>query len=208
MAVTITGSSNGRNTGGGSLTISHTADGNDLYVFVATYNTTAWMTSCTYNGVALNRVLRDNSGGADSINIFYMRSAPAGTANVVITGGTFLSAGCLNVSGAAGIREQLMANGTSTGPTVTVPTVSGDFVIDIVQGDSANQDWTVGAGQTLIYEQVDATTNQKSAMSYETAAGTTTVMSYTLLNSDQWTIIGVAFIPAASGGGGASSYVF
>jgi hypothetical protein len=206
MAVSITGSSNGRNTGGGTLTISHTADGNDLYVFVATYTSSAWLT-CTYNGVALARVLKEFV--AEGFNIFVMPSAPAGTANVVITGGSFLSAGCLNINGTAGIRDQLIANGTSTGPTVTVPSVAGDFVIDMDQGDSANQNWTEGAGQTLIYEQIDATTNQKSAMSYETATGTTTVMSYTLLNSDNWHILAVAFIPQGGGGGGsAHSAVF
>ena len=82
----------------------------------------------------------------------------------------------------------------------------GDLVLDFCQSDAANQDWTVGAGQTLIYEIVDATSNEKSAASYESAVGTTTVMSYTLSVSNGWTLFACSVTGAS--GGGASNVPF
>jgi len=79
-------------------------------------------------------------------------------------------------------------------------------VLDFCQSDATSQDWTVGAGQTLIYEILDATNNQKSAASYEAAVGTTTVMSYTLSVSNSWTQWACSVTGAS--GGGASNVPF
>lgn len=202
MAITFPGSvSNARNTGGGSLTFSHTTTGADLWVFVGVY-TSSTQVSCTFNGVTMLKVNKP-FGVSDFFDIFYLPSVAAATANVVVTGGTFLTAGAINIDGAAGIRTfNCAAGGPSTTPTMNLDTVSGDTVIDMVQQDNPNQTYAEGAGQTLLYKQLDATSNQKSAMSYETASGSSTTMSWTTLNSAPWDIAAISLIPAATGGGG------
>lgn len=202
MAISFPGSvSNARNTGGGTLTFAHTTTGDDLWVFVGVYNT-GTQVSVTFNGVTMLKVLKPFSSASDFFQIFYLPSVAAATANVVVTGGTFLTAGAINIAGAAGIRTMYSATGTSNAPTMTLDTVTGDTVIDMVQQDNANQTYTQGAGQTKLYDQVDATSNQKSAMSYETAAGSSTTMSWSTLNSAQWDIGAISLIPATGGGGG------
>ena len=211
MAATVTGSASSGRTSGSttSLTVSHTANGDDLFVWVGIYGALdkPWPT-CTYNGVALDRVFSDRELTLAGVYLFRMPSAAAGTANIVATflAGNYITLGAFNVNGAGGIRATRGATGSNTTPTVTVPSVAGDLVLDFCQSDAANQDWTVGAGQTLIYEIVDATSNEKSAASYESAVGTTTVMSYTLSVSNGWTLFACSVTGAS--GGGASNVPF
>ena len=210
---TVTGSASSGRTAGiaNTLTVSHTANGDDLFVWVGTYNGLPDWPTMTYNGVNLGRVLRDrlSTGGAGAF-LFRMPAAPAGTANLVVTtvGSYYMTMGAFNVNGAGGVRAVNSTVVTTTTPSVTVPSVADDLVIDFLQSDAANQDWTAGAGQTLIYEIVDATANQKSAASWETAVAATTTMSHTLAINNSITMYVASLTPAASSGGGETSTPF
>ena len=81
MAATVTGSASSGRTSGSttSLTVSHTANGDDLFVWVGFYGALdkPWPT-CTYNGVALDRVFSDRELTLAGVYLFRMPSAAAG----------------------------------------------------------------------------------------------------------------------------------
>jgi hypothetical protein len=81
------------------------------------------------------------------------------------------------------------SNGTSTNPTVTLTTVSGQVVIDVVSLQSAAASLTVDGSQAQRWNLLG--TVGHGGGSTETATGTSTVMSWTIANNT-WAISTVA----------------
>lgn len=206
---TVTGTTSHAKTSGAqsSLTFSHTATGDDLYVAVGLWNA-ATVSGVTYGGTPLTMLGSRQSGSSQFVEWWYLASAPAGTANVVVTTGvaTWFGAVARNVSGVnhsgAVFSGLTSAAGTSTAPSVTVSSAVGDLVLDLVVSDVSGQVFTVGAGQTLDAAQNSlAGTDTRVAASHEVGAAAVT-MSWTLSGSDGWlisglSIPGVAPLPAA-----------
>lgn len=90
------------------------------------------------------------------------------------------------------------ATGSSTTPSVTVTSTTADLVTDIALAN-ALETWTVGSGQTLIWDAGAAGTFDV-ATSYETGAAST-VMSWTINDAATWASLGVPIIAAAAPAG-------
>lgn len=104
------------------------------------------------------------------------------------------------------------ASGSSSAPSVAPASTSGELVIDflsILNGGGSGYTLTVGAGQTSIKELEGGSPAGGSAnnisgyesagSSRETAAGTTTTMSWTVSSSSDWGIHAFQVNPAGAG---------
>jgi hypothetical protein len=91
------------------------------------------------------------------------------------------------------------AGGVSTTPSVSVLSVAGDLVIDVL---GAQQDTAIGlgAGQATNWTNGDLDQNLQGSSSRETASGTSTVMGGTLASSEAWNAIGLALKDAIVAG--------
>mgnify|MGYP001558318841 CR=1 FL=1 len=89
-------------------------------------------------------------------------------------------------------------SGTSTAPTVTVTSASGELVIE-TNGFDNDTTGTAGAGQTERYDQAPFGLSHRG--SDEAGAAPNVVMSYSLLGAaNDWQIVGVSIKPVAAGG--------
>lgn len=124
--------------------------------------------------------------------------------NVIVTysgANTAVCAGAVALDGvnqgATPYRTPATQTGTSgTTPTLSVTSVSGDWVIDAIACNFNSCATLEGAGQTERVSAVSGTTLNVD-MSSETATTTSTAMTYTITNTDWWAYVGAAFIPAA-----------
>jgi hypothetical protein len=182
-----------------SLTFSHTANGDTLYVAVAIDSITVTGTGVTYGGVALTFIGR-TVGTSYTHEWWYISAPTSGAANIVasINGNVRIAAGARNVSGVDldGIFRNLnSASGSSTAPSVNITSNVGDLVIDFVHTKVSSEVYTVGAGQTSNFAQNSvATTDIHAAGSNEAGAASVT-MSWTLSVTGSWFISGIS-IPA------------
>lgn len=103
------------------------------------------------------------------------------------------------------------ATGTSTAPSVNVTSVSGDTVQDMMYAGTGNSTNIIkDATQTLIWEQESigsAPSLNGGGESYEVASGTSTTMSWSIPESQDWVIMGVALKDVAAGGGTTGSKI-
>jgi len=211
MAVTVEGTpTQSYVTSGATLTWSHTAGGDGLFVGGACCAPKDF-TSITFNGDALTEKWDAASDEGYAQSAGYIMVAPdAGEHNVVIT---VASAPELIWGGAVGLTglDQITPTRTAytnntagdTPVTVTVvDSVDGDLVIDTtIINKSA---LTAGAGQTSQVED-DAIGGGATSVgiSTEPAVGANTVMSWTFAAGVTHRFIGaMALIAAAVGGGG------
>ena len=196
-----------------SLTWSHTvtsAESNRiLMVDVAVRNATARTVSgITYAGTNLSRV--GTAGTTSKVEMWMLVNPATGAHNVVVT----LSGTARTVAGAAsftGVNQTtplgsfVSATGTSTAPSVNVPSVNeGEVVIDSLIANvplSSTLTATVNASQTQLWNAVTTSTaaaNARGAASIEPspAGGGTVTMSWGLSTSRVWSIGAVAIKPA------------
>lgn len=198
-APVLTGSSSNARSSGAvtSLTWSHTSNGDPLFVLTAMTNAGVGdVTGVTFNGVALRRGGMLLDGTTARYTWWHLQSPGTATANVVVSlTSSYIAAGAHNVQnarldleGASGFAH---TSGNSTTPSKTIDSATNSLVIDLVISNVANQTFTQGAGQTLVFSQVDATTNQKGATSTEAGAASV-VMSWTLGTSGTWWMVGLS----------------
>ena len=191
---------------GTTLTISHTVS--DTYadrmivVFLAAGSAPSGV---TFNGDALTQ-LDTQVNGSTGAHIWYRVAPDVATGNVVITfsGSTHAAATVLslyNVDQSTPFGTAVKGTGTSTGaqPSLDVTTTVGDFVIDVVAGESSILSSVPGTDQNSM------TDSASGGHAYHTATRkyaqrTTTTMSQTLTGSDAWAHV-AAGVKAATGGG-------
>lgn len=120
------------------------------------------------------------------------------------------------VQDAAGTEGAISyATGSSTAPSVTPVTTTGNLVLDFLSmlngaGGAGGYTITVGAGQTSVKElETDSPATggannisafESAGVSQETAAGASTVMSWTISASSDWGIHAFQVNAAAAGG--------
>ena len=191
---------------GTTLTISHTVSntyGNGMIVvFIAAGSAPSGV---TFNGDACTQ-LDTQVNGSTGAHIWYRVAPDVATGNVVITfsGSTHAAATVLslyNVDQSTPFGTAVKGTGTSTGaqPSLDVTTTVGDFVIDVVAGESSILSSVPGTDQNTM------TDSASGGHAYHTATRkyaqrTTTTMSETLTGSDAWAHV-AAGVKAASGGG-------
>jgi len=196
---------------GTTLTISHTVGntyGNGMIVvFLAAGAVPTGVTWNTDRGSAENfQQLETQVNGSTGAHIWYRVAPTVGPDEVVITfsGSTHAAATVLslyNVDQSTSFGTAVKGTGTSTGaqPSLDVTTDVGDFVIDVVAGESSVLSSVAGTDQN------EMTDSASGGHAYHTATRkyaqrTTTTMSETLTGSDAWAHV-AAGVKAATGGG-------
>ena len=175
---------------GTSLTFSHVVgSGSDrlLLVGVVIPDTSQPVPSVTYGGVPLTAVLI-----SVDTSFWYLLNPPTGTANVVVTWtnsgyGAAGSTSWTNVSQITPFGTGVAATGTSTTPSVTVTSATGEFVVDtvhIVGTNVATKDVT----QTENWNVLGA---RRSASSRETGAASVAMDWSLAAPAVAWRIIAI-----------------
>lgn len=226
MAIAFNAESHGNNTEAASLTVSHTAAGDDRYAVITvgtvSNNTTNPVTvSVTYAGNACTRVAYDGrSLGTNrygQVETWIYADPPTGSQNVVASFSTY---GCLSgsmiVCSYTGVDVHGNvgnADGSDTTPTCSVTTtVANAYVAGSVAGLNVGaQTLSPGSGIT---ERADFTaagpyTNDDqrvAAMDKAVASAGATTFDATLSASANWAISAVELKPVATAGGKPALY--
>jgi hypothetical protein len=197
MAVAVSKNANGNTSGNAtSLTWSHVSDGNPLYVLVAFNSTARFATGVTFNGVALTLKARYDTAGV-GLELWTLDAPASTTANVVVSASAtgLILGGSFSVSG--GMVPSVLtadnfvgANGSSTAPTATISSRTGDLVLGLCNNATTSQTFTSGGSQSRIFTNTAANTNEHGAADTKAGAASVT-MSWTLGTTGVW---GVALI--------------
>ena len=184
-----------------SLTFSHTVGSGAnrlLIVGVTMTKGTKTCDSVTYGGTALTLIGVSQTGDAVKAYLWKLASPPSGAANVVVTcsAAENFAAGAMsftNVDISSPNGTFAAASGTSTGPSVSVNSATGDLVVDAVASAGDGVSLAVGASQTLQWTNKTGTAggNALGGGSIEAGAASVT-MSWTLGASKDWSIGGVS----------------
>ena len=209
-ALTLDASSSTSGAAVSSLTWSHTVGSGDeriLIVGVSLRKNSQSVSNITYGGVGGFTLIGSQlDGGADHRAELWYKLMPAvGTANVVVTiaGGTVDAVGgavsFFNVDQTTPLGTFVGATNTSTTPSVTVTSATGEIVVDVMSSNGDSGTVSVGAGQTQQWNLKSGTGDGNEAGSGSTESGASSVtMSWTLAASNKWAIGAVSIKPDAT----------
>ena len=207
MALAVDASSSAEATTPSSLTWAHTVSGTNRLLVVGIqyyFNVNTFISSVTYNGVACTAVPGATINNANYyVTLYYLIAPSTGANNIVVAygGGAPFETGCGAVSftdahQTTPIGTAVTATGSSTSPSVTVSSGSGEIVMDtlsIVHDGSLS----VGAGQTSRWNDIGASGFTKYAGSTEPGAASV-VMSWSNTNANAWALTAVNIRPTAA----------
>lgn len=182
-----------------SLTYLHTSNSDPLFVLVEGWNISSTI-AATYGGVPLVRAGLLGAG-SKNVAVFFHPAPTPGAANIVVTPAPWITSGAFNVSGAdldGPVKNFAIAGGNSAAPpSLNVTSAVGDLVVAICGVYQTNVAFTVGAGQTTLWDQsgIAAADGDRSAGSWEPGAAGAVAMSWTIAPGTDWTIGGFS-IPA------------
>lgn len=165
-------------------------------MIIACFNFTNAVTSITYNGSAtgISQIATDSS----RLEIWGLKAPTSGTHDVVVTwaGSNDCAVGVMTFSGVNQTTPSgtgADATGSSTAPSVTVSSATGELVVGLLM-NNFNATMTAGSGVTDKW-------NQGASGSFATAAGgyklgaASTVFAWTLGSSQAWEILAVPLKP-------------
>lgn len=219
MAITkgniTTNAGNFTSGGGGTSAFSHNNDGDYLLVGVMQgfADDALNPTAVTYGGTSMTKIGEVAHGSGHGITVWELINPPAGAANVVLTF-TNQIVMVIVARSFSGVHQTtpkgtvVTNSGSSTTPSTTVSSASGELVADfVVARQLSAATATVGAGQTqdanLASNGSPGALDSRGLCSTEAGAGSVT-MDWTLSASEPWKAVGVPIKPAGGGGGTAT----
>jgi uncharacterized repeat protein (TIGR01451 family) len=190
-----------------TTTLAHTTANTDNRILLVSVgmnirNATATaVASVTYGGVALTRLNAVTDAGPDTrTEVWYLLAPPTGANNVVVTAGGITPGqnvealvGATTFSGVSQTAPPSAARAGQNSPaTVTIPTASGDTIIDFV---SARETVTLDAAgaQTEGFNISTGGSNDdvQAATSQRLATGSSTTMSWSVSANRRWSMVAV-----------------
>lgn len=189
----------------------------DLLVVAASsafYPNAQEITGITWNGNALTLGVEQVGSGDNSqwmhAAIYYLQIASGGTGNIVVTCGgnnDGIWAAALKYTGhdtgtpIGDTDSQLINNSDATNPSLTLTTAAGDEVVSCLgEYVQFGNTFTLGGGETSIYEDADATPIFGIGVAIKPAAGASTTVGWTKSVNYGFDYC-AAVIKAAAGGG-------
>jgi hypothetical protein len=169
----------------------------------------ALLTGVTFGGVALTLVgeLIDGGCNNDAVDIWRLLSPTASTADIVVsfTGGTNPTGVVINARSWFGVNQTTpfgafssnSGYGTSPTASVAITSVSGDLVLDCLNGNNNTGTATVGGIQAQDFN-TNYSNSAIAAGSHLTASGTSSTMS--------WNISSTSGVCWAQGGAAMKAY--
>ncbi len=203
MAVTIDNTTTENDLRSETVTVSHLTSGtNRMMLVTINYLThTGKPASMTYNGVSLTKEREIENVGLQIGTQLWSLAAPAtGTNDLVITNddsdGTDGIACVYTFNGSAGTISGTDDNSGDTStqdPTIDITSAVGDMVIDVVSvAEGGVGTYTVGSGQTEVWNGKSAGVGAFGLSSYEAGASTVTMDWSTSDTNDIWINIGTS----------------
>lgn len=192
------------------LTISHNNNGTYLLVDVAQGYSDDGVspTSVTFNGSSLTKIAEvSHSSNSHKLSRWRLNGAASGTHNVVLTWPSAGAISYITVRSFSGVNAttpegtSVTNTGTSTAPTCTASSASGEMVVDAVVIDFnpvGHTSVTIGSGQTQDSKGNSnhgvSTLNATGATSHAAGASSVT-MSWTVDTADYWRCIATPLKP-------------
>jgi hypothetical protein len=191
--------------GSNTLTFSHTVGSGSntiLIVEIADRNASA-VSSVTYGGVALTQLASEQGvASTTQVDIWYLKSPTAGTANVVVTLGASheFVAGATSFFGVdltTPFGTPVVAQGSTGSPSATISSATGEVILDAVSSKGIASS-TVGTGQMQLWNLENGSTSSDAWGASSTKAGAASVTMDWTTTSSSWAQIAVAIKPAAA----------
>lgn len=187
-----------------ALSWSHTCTGSNLILIVGlsfrTLGSVPTNVAVTYNGVGMTQVSTTQSAGVTASAMFYLANPATGSNTVAAswTNNNWCVGGAASFTGSAGTvgTPATFGSTSTTNPTVTVTSATGEIVIDTMATAGASSE-TAGANQTARWN-FNTTPNQCSGSGSTEAGASSVVMDWTLGSTDQAVQIGVSIQAPAS----------
>ncbi|MEZ4722546.1 MAG: hypothetical protein R2813_11795 [Flavobacteriales bacterium] len=173
-----------------TTSFSHTCSGSNRILIVGITSKGGSVSSVSYNGTAMT-LLSSGVQGEVSVAMYYLVAPATGAHNVSITMNSTrtIAVGANSYTGVDQVNPFYSfgsASGTSATSSVTIPSVTGHLVVDVLGTKEANP--TPGAGQTQRTERVSSENFYHSTSDEAGAASVT--MSYTHSNKSFFIIAG------------------
>lgn len=155
--------------------------------------------SVTFDGVGMTKEV-DLSAQGRRVSIWTLAAPNVTTANIVVTMSAAADVGMIatswsDVDQATPASNSASNSANSTNSTVTVPSVSGEVVLDAVNHDSSGMNPTVGAGQTEIAD-VEVIADFRFFSSEQAGAAPNVVMDWTSATGP-WVSCGISLKSSA-----------
>lgn len=197
-AATVASSLSWTHTGGSgtdrAACVSVNGDGNSVPAY----------TGATYGGAAMTRQTGRATPSWNTVDVYALTAIASGSQTVAATyggGATNIGGGCTTFTGvhqtqASAFTNATTATGSSTSPSVTVSSATGDmvFVGGVCQSGQA---WTPGTGETEGWE---IGNGGFDAAAYTEAGAASVTVNPSLTSSNDWGMAGVNVVQAASTG--------
>lgn len=188
-----------------SLTYSHVVgDGETLLVVAQDFDGFQDIT-VTYDGVVVPEILR-----LGKYSVCWLETPNVGTHDVVVTLDAirWIASFAWSTTGLDFSDVSATLGGDSQDPvSVTVASAVGEYVLDWVSSEGPASSWTVGPGQTSLYEDESVACFRNSASSFQSGAASVE-MSWSRGSGIFWgsiVIHGIAGAEEPPGGGGGAS---
>lgn len=212
QAAVISDSSSSASTGSNTaqtLSWSHTANGTDRIVVVGvSINANTAVSSVTYGGLPLTKIVAYESGNAVRASLWYLINPPTGLQTVRVN----MSATARFVAGAhsyTGVNQQIplgtpaVSRGTSmTSASLNVLSNTNEIVVDVFvrRGDLTSNPITAGSGQTSRWNTRTTVNNNSSGVTgggSSKVGALSTTMSWSWPSKRAWAIAGVSLKPSS-----------
>lgn len=161
--------------------------------------------AATYNGVSMTRFFE--TGDKDRFIAQFILSSPATGSNTLaftwVGSSYFAGLACafsgVNLPSPYLVGSSVTNTGTSSSPTVDIPSVRNGLVIDCLGLQPGGSTITVNGSQTEITRESTAGGDTLVAMSYEVGNGSNVTMSWSSTGSPLWYTGGFCLSPISEG---------
>ncbi len=194
MAVVLDATSQGGNTAGTTVTVSHTvaAGSNRVLLVCIAGQTGLGVSSVTYNGDAMNlEISRDST---EFTAIYSLVDPDVGTANIVVTKGSgkYCSVGGISFSGAAvDATSSASAAGTSTAPSIAITTDNNEGYVVGATGGNDPGTLSYSSPGTEFMNRTEGSGKGQSAAYATFAANADITHTWAMTNSRGWSAVAV-----------------
>lgn len=198
-------------------TVAHTVAGADPFlaacIAVYHYTSTPTITAVTWNSLPLtliDTVSNASCGNQCRVALYGLANPGAATANLSVSfSGSYTGAviGAVSYNGVdptTPTGTAVSATGSGSPASVTVPSNSGEIVMDCLGSMAAGGVPSEASGQTSNWSLFDANGFTHGASGYLPGAPST-VSAWTISGTPQWAMLGVPIKPIGGGGGGGST---
>lgn len=198
-------------------TVAHTVAGADPFLAVCVvvwhYTSTPTITGATWNSLPLTlQGPSINTGCGDKciVAIYTLANPGAATANASVTFSGSILAAMVGVTSWNGVDPTtpvgtaVASQGSGSPASVTVPSNSGEVVLDCLMDIAVGAPPSPASAQTTNFSDFDNSGYIHGASGYLSGAPST-VSAWTLGGTPQWAMLGLPIKPVGGGGGGGST---